>query len=73
MQRIGASQEIALLLFLGCTEVDFTAEVVVVAAGLCSAMILIFSVVNVCFCCPEIYGHNSNEKKRSMLFRVGFF
>ena len=40
-----------LLPFLGCTDVDdadFPAVVVVVvAAGLCSAMILIFSVVNV--------------------------
>jgi hypothetical protein len=39
---MGASQEIALLLFFGWTDVAFTE--VVVAVGRVSAMILIFSV-----------------------------
>jgi hypothetical protein len=41
---MGASHEIALLLFLGCTDVAFT-DVVVPAVGLVSAMIVIFSVL----------------------------
>jgi hypothetical protein len=41
IQIIGASHEIALLLFFACTEVDFT---LAVAVGLVSAMILVFSV-----------------------------
>jgi hypothetical protein len=57
MQTIGASQDMALLLLRGCTDVDVFRTVVVVvdAAGLCSAMIVIFSVVNVCFKYPILW------------------
>jgi phosphosulfolactate phosphohydrolase-like enzyme len=65
----------ALLLLRGCTEVDvFRAVVVVVdAAGLCSAMIVIFSVVNVCFEYPEIMVTMLRKKNVRCFSGFGFF
>ena len=64
---IGASQEIALLLFFGWTDVALTVDVV--AVGLVSAMILIFKFWNESFKF-EFQGYNSKEKNCELVSRV---
>src|SRR5947209_471803 len=62
---MGASQEMALLDFFGCTDVALT-EDDALAVGLVSAMIVIFVVFNL-IQCTSFRGHNSTEKKHSMI------
>ena len=60
---MGASHEMALLLFFACTGVLEALAVVVVAVGLVSAMLVIFKFLNESFTFLIFFsGHNSKEK-----------